>query len=166
MRRTRTTALGKQTAPGTAFLAILTGLIASLGCAGTVGMNGGGGTDDGEAIGSGVTASINHEQPLASPCRINLRGRYAHSVVINVPGYRPFRARFKPTTAGWLWEGVNFWDQVNIAVARLTGEVYMLDNEEYLHAFAASAPRPLPNHMHVVAVMEPDPAWHKIGALR
>ena len=114
-----------------------------------------------------VAASVNYAEPVMAPCRIRLLDKVKQVILIEVPGYRPFRAGLERTPAGWRWKGINFGHCVTIAVDVSVGGIYFLTKEQYVEAFRLEAivKEMVPNYLHVVAAHESSREWHKIASL-
>ena len=141
-------------------------LIALSGCAVT-GTTMGGRNPGASTAALEVAASVNYSEPALVPCRLRLFDGLQQQIMIEVPGYRPFRAGVGNTSAGWRWEGVNFGDRVIIAIDVSAGGVYLLTKEQYAKAFSREAivQETVPNFLHVVAAEGPIREWTRIASL-
>lgn len=122
------------------------------------------------SIPSGASVSIDYQPQGKTPFLTKLSRQDQHDVKIELPGYHPFEAVIsKKITKGWVLASTALgFGFVGLAIDLMSGSLYGLSPEQ-ISATLKSKDIGLmegENSICVIAVLEPEPTWEKIGNLR
>lgn len=102
-----------------------------------------------------------------TPIIVNMSRNDNHFVRIEIEGYLPYEATFSKQLSGWVFGNIIFGGIIGLAVDAITGGIYKLTPDQVqaeMHSnhFAYSKNS---KDSYIAVVMNPDPAWEKIGNL-
>ncbi len=122
------------------------------------------------SVPTGATVSVDNNKPQGvTPIFADLKRSEEHIITIEMPGYEKSQLTITKSMSGWVWGNIVFGGLIGLAVDAISGSIYNLSPEQLnaeLKKSATTVSRGKDgNGIIVVAVLQPDPAWQKIGSL-
>jgi hypothetical protein len=102
-----------------------------------------------------------------TPMVVEMTRRDNHIVRIELEGYQPYEAVFSRQLSGWVFGNVIYGGLIGLAVDAVTGSIYRLTPEQVQADMRTNrmAYSKQSDDSYIVIVLEPNPAWEKIGEL-
>lgn len=119
---------------------------------------------------TGATVSIDNNKSMGvTPIFADLKRGEEHIVTIEMPGYEKSQLTLTKSMSGWVWGNIVFGGLIGLAVDAISGSIYNLSpeqlNAELRKSDATVSDGNISGGIMVVAVLQPDPSWQKIGSL-
>jgi len=116
---------------------------------------------------SGAQITVDGISHGKTPCVCKLTRKDNHVVQIELDGYQPYELSVTRKVSGWVWGNILFGGLIGLAVDAIDGALYNLNPDQVMaNMTSAGVAQHLGDDAIVVAVvMEPDPAWQRIGQL-
>lgn len=117
-----------------------------------------------------ATVSVDGRVVGHTPAVVGLSRRSGHTLRIELAGYHPQEVSLERSVSGWAWGNVVFGVVVGLAVDAASGGLYRLTPEmvtawmETGESGVTSAGKG--DTLALLVVLEPDPEWVPIGALK
>lgn len=140
-------------------------LVATVGCASIMH-----GTTQKVGISSaptGAKVTVNNLAYGSTPVFADLKRGEEHIVTIEMDGYEKSQLTLTKGVSGWVWGNILFGGLIGLAVDAISGGLYNLSPEQLnaqLRKNGANVSS-TKDGIIVVAVLQPDPSWKKIGNL-
>jgi len=102
-----------------------------------------------------------------TPLIVDMRRKDNHVVRIELEGFQPFEAVFSKRLSGWVFGNIAFGGIIGFAIDAITGSMYRLTPDQInaeLYSYQVVHSKKSED-THVMIVLNPDPAWEKIGNL-
>jgi hypothetical protein len=116
-----------------------------------------------------ATVLIDGAKVGQTPLSFAVQRRSSHDVRIELAGFKPFEARLEKKLSGWLWGNLIFFGlfPAGVVVDAMTGAIYNLTPEQLVASLERSGISldPQSGQLYILAVLEADPAWQRLGAL-
>ncbi len=112
--------------------------------------------------------SINGASLGRTPVIADLSRKDQHIVTIQLEGYLPYETTITKSVSGWVWGNIIFGGVIGLAVDAITGGLYKLSPEQIeaeLEEQLSDCPG-CDEGLFIVAVLDPDPSWERIGTLQ
>ena len=105
-------------------------------------------------------------KPLGNtPVIAKLTRKDNHIVRFELDGYKPFEATLTRGTSGWVWGNLVFGGLIGLAVDAMSGGLYKLTPNQIAGTMVEQTSGLTTDGLYVAVVLQPDPAWEKIGQL-
>ena len=116
---------------------------------------------------TGASVTVDNQPQGKTPVVANLSRKDNHIVKLELEGYQPFEATLTRRVSGWIWGNVAFGGLIGLAIDAISGGMYKLTPDQITaelqkegHAFL-----PKQDALIIAVVLQPNPAWKKIGQL-
>ena len=116
---------------------------------------------------TGAKVTVNNMPLGNTPVFADLKRGQEHIVTIEMEGYEKSQLTLTKSVSGWVWGNIVFGGLIGLAVDAISGGFYKLSPEQLnaeLRKNGANVSS-TKDGIIVVAVLQPDPAWKKIGNL-
>ena len=116
---------------------------------------------------TGAKVTVNNMLLGNTPVFADLKRGQEHIVAIEMEGYEKSQLTLTKSVSGWVWGNIVFGGLIGLAVDAISGGLYNLSPEQLnaeLRKNGANVSS-TKNGIIIVAVLQPDPAWQKIGNL-
>ena len=103
-----------------------------------------------------------------TPVIADLSRKNQHLVTIELDGYMPYETTIMKSASGWVWGNLVFGGLIGLAVDAISGGFYKLSPEQVeaeLRQQLSACPE-CEEGLVILAVLEPNPDWERIGALQ
>ena len=112
--------------------------------------------------------SINGTSFGRTPVIADLSRKEQHIVTIQLGGYLPYETTITKSVSGWVWGNIIFGGVIGLAVDAITGGLYKLSPEQIEAGLTEqfSGSPECDEGLFIVAVLELDPGWERIGTLQ
>ena len=102
-----------------------------------------------------------------TPMIVEMTRKDNHIVRIELDGYMPYEAAFSRQVSGWVFGNVIFGGLIGLAVDAISGGLYMLTPDQVQAEMRTNgmAYSKQSKDSFITVVLEPNPAWKKIGNL-
>jgi hypothetical protein len=102
-----------------------------------------------------------------TPMFAELKRNEEHIVTIEMDGYEKAQLTLTKNISGWVWGNIIFGGLIGLAIDAISGGIYSLSPEQLNAEMMKNGGNvsSTMNGIYVVAVLQPDPAWQKIGNL-
>lgn len=98
-----------------------------------------------------------------TPLILEMSRKDNHYVRMELEGYQPYEVTFTRNLSGWAFGNIVFGSFIGLAVDAISGGLYKLTPEQIQAEFYAQNWGSGGSYIGVV--LQPDPAWEKIGQL-
>ena len=102
-----------------------------------------------------------------TPVIADLSRKNQHFVTIELDGYMPYETTITKSASGWVWGNIVFGGLIGLAVDAISGGFYKLSPEQIeaeLKEQLSFSPE-CDEGLIILAVLDPDPNWERIGTL-
>lgn len=116
---------------------------------------------------TGASVSIDNKTYGSTPLFADLKRGSEHIVSIEMPGYEKSQLTITKSVSGWVWGNIIFGGLIGLGVDAISGGLYNLSPEQLNTELKNAGSTVSVNEagIVVVAVLQPNPAWNKIGSL-
>ena len=114
-----------------------------------------------------ATVTINNVEKGKTPIVVDLKRKDHHIVKIEMSGYLPYEATFTRSASGWVFGNIVFGGLIGLAVDAISGGVFKFTPIEITAVLQKQGGSAFyrKDFLYVAVVLQPDPAWEKIGQL-
>jgi PEGA domain len=116
---------------------------------------------------TGAAVTVDGKPAGTTPITTKLSRKDIHRITLTLDGYQPFDMVTTRKTSGWVWGNIVFGGLIGLAVDAISGGLYDVRPEvvsaQLAKAGATGTVRA--DHLYVILVRDPDPAWRRIGRL-
>lgn len=116
---------------------------------------------------TGATVTIDNKSYGSTPLFADLNRGEVHIVTIEMAGYAKSQLTLTKSLSGWVWGNILFGGLIGLGVDAISGGLYNLSPEQLNAELGKNGANvsSTKNGIIVVVVLQPDPAWQKIGDL-
>lgn len=116
---------------------------------------------------TGARVSVDNKPLGNTPLFADLKRGEEHIVTIEMPGYEKSQLTLTKSVSGWVWGNIVFGGLIGLAVDAISGGLYTLSPEQLNTQLSKNGTNVSrgKDGILVVAVLNPDPAWQRIGSL-
>ncbi len=116
---------------------------------------------------TGATVSVDNKLVGSTPLFTELKRGDDHIVTIEMKGFEKTQLTLTKSVSGWVWGNIVFGGIIGLAVDAMTGGLYSLSPKQLHAELRKNSSNVSVNEdgVMIVAVLQPNPLWKKIGNL-
>jgi hypothetical protein len=110
---------------------------------------------------------IDNQDKGSTPVVADLKREQDHIVRVELAGYEPYETTLTHDVSGWAWGNILAGGLIGLAVDAISGGLYILGPEQVQATLAkheATSAKLNTDGLYCAAAMDPESAWHQIGA--
>ena len=116
---------------------------------------------------TGAKIAVDDIDKGLAPAVLKLKRKKNHVVRLELEGYMPFEATLTRKVSGWVWGNLIFGGLPGLIVDAISGGLYKLTPEQVSGVLQKEnlTLTESGDAFVIAVVLEPDPAWEKVGQL-